>query len=216
MNTGMHSMTESEAQNADVRRGRWTGLLLMAVIAVPMLAAYLIYSTGLGVPADTVNKGDLLLPATSLQGLAVTGLDGQPLTLVAAVADKKWRWLIVANNTCDQACRENLYLSRQVHIRLGDKAERLQRVFLNTDNRYSPELLSWLQAEHPRLVLAHVQADDWRRRLQQTSAANSPVDGSQLFVVDQQGYAMMTYHPGHQGADLLDDIKRLLKYSYED
>lgn len=193
---------------------RWSSWLLLAAIGLPMVMAYVVFSTGLGMPTGTVNKGDLLLPATPLTDINITLENGQPLALLEG--KKKWRWLIVGDNSCAKACQENLYLSRQVHIRLGDKAVRLERLYLNTDTAYSPAFAQQLRQQHPRLVMAHVNADEWQQVLQQSNAADLALDGTHLYVVDQQGFAMMTYSTSHEGSDLLDDIKRLLKYSYED
>jgi hypothetical protein len=40
-------------------------------------------------------------------------------------------------------------------------------------------------------------------------------DTPRLFLVDQQGVAMMYYTPEHDGSDLLGDLKHLIKYSPE-
>lgn len=196
----------------------WTGWLIVAIIALPMLAAYLIFTTGWGIPRTTVNKGELLLPATSLQSLPLSDQQGQAFSLPGE--DKRWRLLLVAGNDCDAGCRQLMYLARQVHVRLGDKAPRVERLYLNTAAAYDDALQQLLQDEYPLMQRLHVQPGEWQSLLADTSAAHSAaVDaaprGERLYLVDQQGYVMMFYDSRHQGGEMLDDIKRLLKYSYD-
>lgn len=208
------SWSEPSPDHGEKSRRQWSGWIIVAGFFVPMALAYMIFATGLGLPGRTINHGDLLVPATSLADVHITDANGNTLELLPT-GDKKWRWLIVGNNTCQQACQDLLYLSRQVHVRLGEKAHRLERIYLNTDELYSAEFSRQLQQDHPRLVRAHVNARDWQHTLANVSVQHE-LDGETLYVVDQEGFAMMTYSAQHQGNELLDDIKRLLKYSYEE
>lgn len=186
----------------------------MLVIVAPMLMAYIVYSTGMGIPRGTVNKGELLLPATGITDLPLVARDtGERITL----SDKKiWRMIIVGDNHCDKACQNMLYLSRQVHIRLGEKANRVERLYLNIDENYAAEFMAELSADHPRLIQAYVDKEGWKSLFSNTSIADNSLSGHNIYLVDQQGFAMMSYDDKHSGADLLSDTKRLLKYSYED
>lgn len=193
---------------------RWSSWLLLAAIGLPMISAYVVFNTGWGIPTGSINKGDLLLPATSMNQLSVSSSTGETVDLFAG--KKQWRWLIVGNNECGDRCQNNLYLSRQVHIRLGEKAMRLERVYLNTDFQFESDFSKELAQNHPRLRQLHVNSSDWHQLLASTNAADIELKGENLFVVDQEGFMMMTYNRSHSGADLLDDIKRLLKYSYDE
>lgn len=191
----------------------WTSWIIVAAFLIPMALAYLIFTTGFGLPQHTINHGDLLVPATSVLGVNITNVDGDPLDLQAS--PQKWRWLLVGTNDCRQTCQNQLYTSRQVHIRLAEKSYRVERLYLNTDPRYSAAFAEQLRQEHPSLVMAHVDAQAWKSLLAHVPTA-SELNGEIIYVVDQEGFAMMTYDSQHEGADLLEDMKRLLKYSYED
>ncbi|WP_439134297.1 hypothetical protein [Pseudomaricurvus sp.] len=195
------------------RQIRWVSWFIVAAFLLPMIAAYVMYTTGIGLPKQTVNKGTLLEPATSILTLDISSTDGNSIDLTT---EKKWRWLIVGSNDCQQECLDTLYTSRQVHIRLGEKATRLERLYLNTASEYDTEFSEQLTVEHPRLVMAHVDAEDWQKTLETTNAADLDLNGTSVYVVDQEGFAMMTYDSSNQGTDLLSDIKRLLKYSYQE
>lgn len=214
MSAEASSGIETSAKVLTVRGNRWSSWLLLAAIALPMIMAYVVFSTGWGIPTATINKGDLILPATSIKSLPIVDRDGGKIDLLS---DKKiWRWLIVGSNRCDDQCQHNLYLSRQVHIRLGEKATRLERLYLNTDTHFSSDFSNQLSKEHPKLKQLHINADDWLQLLSATSVEDKLSTETSLFVVDQEGFVMMRYDRSHTGADLLDDIKRLLKYSYSE
>ncbi len=214
MSAEASSGIETPAEGSTPQGNRWSSWLLLAAITLPMIMAYVVFSTGWGIPTATINKGDLVLPATSIEALPIVDREGRSVDLLSG--KKMWRWLIVGNNQCDDQCQNNLYLSRQVHIRLGEKAIRLERLYLNTDPRFSSKFSDQLSKEHPKLKQLHIDAGDWSQLLSATSASEGSLSEKSLFVVDQEGFVMMSYDRRHAGADLLDDIKRLLKYSYSE
>ncbi|MGH1373014.1 MAG: hypothetical protein ACRBBW_13320 [Cellvibrionaceae bacterium] len=193
---------------------RWSSWLLLTAIGLPMISAYLVFNTGWGIPSSSINKGDLVLPATSMVDHRVSNSDGEAIDLFSG--KKKWRWLIIGNNLCSDRCENNLYLSRQVHIRLGEKAVRLERIYLNTETAFSPELSERLSKDHPRLRQLHTDASEWTHLLANSNANQVALNGENLYMVDQEGFVMMTYNRSHSGAELLADVKRLLKYSYDE
>jgi hypothetical protein len=190
------------------------GWLVVAAILLPMLSAYLVFKTGVGMPEGTMNKGELLLPATSITDIDMYTNNGEKLDVIAE--KKLWRMFIVSTDECAEICRKQLYLSRQVHIRLGEKAIRVERIFLNAGAPLSDEFKQYLKSEHPRLTALNINPEQWRSTFKQTSIEQDSLDGSHVYYVDQEGFAMMSYNETHEGADLLSDIKRLLKYSYEE
>lgn len=195
-------------------KSRWMGWVVMAIIILPMLMAYIVYVTGFGMPSGTLNKGELLLPATSIVDLNIVDKNSNSVDIPGN--KKLWRMIIIGNSSCDKNCHDLLYLSRQVHVRLGEKANRVERIFLNTDSNFGDNFYKELEREHPRLIKAYVNANDWKSLFKETSISQQPLSGGHIYLVDQQGYAMMSYSSENSGADLLDDVKRLLKYSYEE
>lgn len=212
--TTMKLPEQTDKPGPERAKRSWTGWLIMAIILLPMVAAYVIFTTGVGIPSGTVNKGDLLLPATAVSGLQITDELGSRLSIPGD--HKIWRMVVVGGNDCDQACRELLYVSRQVHVRLGDKAGRVERLYLNTDRSYAADFKQTLVTDYPHLVRAYVDAGAWNELFAQTSIAARPPTGQNIYLIDQQGFAMMSYDTTHKGGELLGDIKRLLKYSYEE
>ncbi|BFM13850.1 hypothetical protein R50073_00330 [Maricurvus nonylphenolicus] len=197
------------------RRSKIMAWMVIGVITVPMLAAYVIFKTGLGIPTGTVNKGDLILPATSIESLEISNTENQVVDwLQTPSAGFKWRLIVVGDGRCDEICEAQLYKSRQVHKRLADKARRVERIYLSTSPQIDPAFAELLQSEYPRMSVGQVDQTAVENLFVATNQADVS-SGEKILVVDQQGYAMMTYAEHHTGGEMLDDMKRLLKYSYD-
>jgi len=160
----------------------------------------------------TSNRGTLLQPVFAMADMTLTDQQGEPW--LWQEQSPKWRLLLPFVGQCHEACREFLYISRQVHIRLDKKSQRVKRVFLNLGAPLDAEMQAFLSREHPYLTV--VRGDE-ATFLALLGAGNShwSAEESRLFVVDQQGVAMMYYRPEHEGSDLLRDLKHLIKYSPE-
>lgn len=192
------------------------GLLILAITIVPMVTAYTIYKTGIGIPTDTVNKGELLLPATSVKSTNFYDYEQNKVDLLSLSRQKKWRVIIPGNAECSSDCQEILYLTRQVHIRLGEKANRVERIYINSDRFIESGTDIFFRKEHPKLKHIHLGRESWQQWLGHTNISVNSMLEKKYFLVDQEGFVMMFYGVEHSGKDLLSDLKRLLKYSYED
>lgn len=196
------------------RRGQILGAGVMLVVLLPMVAAYVLFFTGTGIPTNTINKGDLLTPPVPFEDWQPATSTGDSWTLDEQ--SSRWRLLIPGDGDCGEACQANLYTTRQVHIRLGEKALRVERLYLLDDEALSPATARYIADEHPTLELLKVDGDAMRAALAQTNLAGDPVEQNRYFLMDQQGFVMMGYTSRHSGNDLLKDIKRMLRYSYEE
>lgn len=209
-----NSDTVAETVNATAPQsaglGRIQGVAVFASVLLPILAAYIVFYTGIGMPDGTINQGDLVEPPVAVGELAFDAQNGGPLRLADEAI--KWRYLIVPAGRCDDACEKLLYTSRQVHIRLGKKADRLERLLV-TAAPLSEEMQAFLERDHPRLRPVQLERRSLQQLQQQTATDN--ISGARALLVDQHGFAMMAYDNDHSGNQLLKDIKRLLKYSYE-
>ena len=189
---------------------RLAGVGVVAAVVLPIVAAYLIFYTGVGMPRSTVNEGELLLPAHAVSQIQWYAENGEQLDL--ATAEPKWRYLILGTDICEGECEKLLYTTRQVHIRLGDKAHRVERMLV-TGKPLSELSRQSIEDQHPRLHLAtadQAALDQWL-----ADSDHAGLKRPSALLVDQNGFAMMVYDNRHTGNQLLKDIKRLLKYSYE-
>ena len=198
--------------NDQQRRNQRQGLLMLAMVVLPMVIAYTMFKTGWGIPTGTINKGLLLAPPQSVSSLSLTE-NNDALQRLYPAEKKQWRIMVPVAANCEAACQQNLYVTRQVHIRLAEKAARVERILLAIDE-IPEEQKQQLLSEHPNILWldsSRAALADW------LTDTDFPVEQSSdhYFLIDQEGFAMMSYNTQHTGQDLLDDIKKLLKYTYE-
>ncbi len=209
-----NQQNDTPTEQQQVKRNRNMGLLVLAAVFVPMLVAYLLFKTEFAIPKGTVNKGDLLHPPQEVSGLNLMSVEGEPIDVLSS--GLKWRLLIPGGEFCAEQCQKDLYLTRQVHTRLGNKAGRVERYYLNFDKNLSSEAQALFESEYPHLKVVHLEAGDFKSLIANTDLATASDLEQRYFLMDQQGFIMMSYLPQHSGNELLADLKRLLKYSYED
>lgn len=208
----MNSDSPSTANlNSDAKAKKNRTLLLMLFVSVlPIAAAYFVYFTGLGVPENRVNAGLLLPTPMPLKALigeskAETFLD-----------DKKFRLFIPIDEQCGEDCQQNLYVSRQVHIRLGTKSSRVERIAVNIGGEQGQEFYTSIVKEHPKLKLITVSKDAWQDWIAQASSSLSKnADHFYLLLDQEKGNTMMAYNNEQSGNELFEDLKHVLKHSVD-
>lgn len=180
-------------------RARWTLIVLIAVCVLPVAASY--FAFYVWKPEGRMNFGALVSP-TPLPAAPLTDMNG---ALVDRDALKgAWTYLVVAPADCDEACRNALYLTRQVRTAQAKEMDRVARIWLVSDAR-RPDAA--LLAEHEGLRVLMADAS-WRERF---LADGQP----RVWLVDPQGNVMMRYPDALEAKGMLKDLARLLKYSQQ-
>lgn len=192
--------------------------IILGVTAVVLAAGFLLLPRNetdkarlLGV-LGTSNHGRLLSPVAAMADLPLTSLAGAPEDWPAL--PPRWRVVVAAAQGMAAGCRDALYLTRQVHVRLGRNADRIERVLLIVGDAPDAQTADYLADEHPQLRVLWVAPERftrWSAADRMGWAATEP----RVFVVDPQGAAMLYFTPEQSGADLLQDLNHLLKYSPE-
>lgn len=206
----VHDMpSPGDVVQADARRtrmGRWKMIAMMLVCASPVIASYFTYYVIR--PEGRRVYGELIQPQKDMPQASAKNLQGEPVTL----ASLKGQWLLVtvASGQCDERCQQNLYFQRQLREILGREKDRVDRVWLVTDDApVAPSLL-------PALNMAHVLRLDAATVQGWISAAPGQQLQDHLYVVDPMGNFMMRFPanmdvPGASKAKR--DLDRLLKAS---
>ncbi len=189
---------------------RYKLLLMFGIPLLIMASAYLVYTTGVGIPAGTSNKGVLINPP--LQIGDIESLQPQPFP---QADNKHWFFLIPASGDCDQLCRERLYKTRQIRTALGKHTHKVQRVYLNLAGAApNAELQQFLDSEHADLQVINVSQQQFADLLGSVATPPSAVEQA-FYVADPQGFIMLYYSAEHTGKETLSDMKFLLKFSQE-
>jgi len=196
----VHSMPSPQdiaANAAHTRMGRWKMLLVLLVCAAPVVASYVTYY--LVRPQARQNFGTLIDPQASLPEMQALEMAGKPTSLRAL----KGQWLLisVASGSCDAQCQHHLYMQRQLREGLGKEKDRVDWVWLVTDDAaIAPSLLPALAtATVLRVSLAELQT--WLRPEQGAAIQDH------LYVVDPLGNWMMRF-PARMDVDKAPKVKR--------
>lgn len=176
------------------KRNRRVLLGLIAIAAVPLLAAYILYYAQRGdMPWATTNNGELLAPPLRLDRLGIEDLaGGRP------VSARVWWLLTISDGDCsDKACAGALDQQRRLHTLLNKDMHRVRRglVFLSAA---LPDRIAELEQAYPELELMKGHPTPLRPG---------------VFVADPLGNVVLYYQFGQAGPALLDDLKKLLKVS---
>ncbi|TKA92780.1 hypothetical protein [Halopseudomonas bauzanensis] len=195
------SMTE---QAPDTRRPRGQ-LKLLAIIAVvlgPILAAWLMATTGVGIPHTQTNHSALVEPQLTVQ-------DWQ-LELDQVGYGAPWRLLVTAPGECTEACLALVHEARQINVATGREADRVEHV-LALGQAVSAELNAQLARDYPQLQQIPLSPAAYRDSL--SAHPEAWQQGPQLWVVDPLGRVVLHRDPANPGKALLEDLRHLLKVS---
>jgi len=192
------------AQLPDTRSGRWKMLAVLLVCAAPVIASYFTYYVIR--PEGRRNYGELVDPQRPLPALTGVALDGSRIELPAL----KGQWLLVSvgGGACDAACQQHLYFQRQLRESLGREKDRLDRVWLVSDEVAIPAGLG--SALQGATVLRVNSLAQWLKPTPGRTLADH------LYVVDPMGNWMMRFPANMDAAGAAKakrDLERLLRAS---
>jgi len=173
--------------------------LIALVFFGPLIFAAWMYYSGRLAPTATSNHGDLIEPLVSLQASAA----GERL---GAQWPGLWQLVVSETGECGEGCREALVRMRQIRLMLGKDMDRVGRVFLH--GNVAPDRV-WLDAEHPGLKTTNDMA--LVALLAEHRPAASQSGG--MYLVDPLVNLVMYFPPDLDPADVVDDLKHLLKLS---
>lgn len=201
-----------QSNNNEVTRksNRKNLLLVLAVFALPVVVATLMYVTGWK-PSSTGNYGELIHPARFIEELSLKSMDGKPVKF--SELHGKWTMLYFDTAACPEDCVKQLYVMRQTHISQGKDQDRIQRIFILTDVKAVDTLKTKLTEYSDMLVLTGEKSV--LAKLTQDFGMNAQVDAGQgnIYLMDPMGNLMMRYSPNIAPAGIRKDLVRLLKYS---
>jgi hypothetical protein len=123
----------------------------------------------------------------------------------------QWLLVLVGPAGCDAACEERLFLQRQLREMAGRERDRIDKVWLITDDApLRPELRQALTAGRAPVILLRVPPDA-------VAAWLKPAPGhaieEHLYLVDPMGEWMMRAPAKPEPGKLRRDLERLLRAS---
>lgn len=176
-------------------KSRLTLLAVFALFAIPLIAAFVVRSSGWH-PSETRNSGTLVEPPRDLKDVVTPMRDNSRF----AWKDAQYHWTLVMlpGATCATKCIERIDEALRMRITLGRNADRLRVVYIGpnqTDDFFALRApLTNLSDPSSALAGDHARNDD--------SLA--------LALVDPQGLLMMRYPDGYSAQGLRSDITRII------
>ncbi len=172
----------------------------------------------------TANRGTLVQPPRQLDEHELH--DAGSLRFKYADLEPRWTMLVPgAGARCDDVCEHSLYVTRQIHVAMGESFARLQRMYISdtleentelavqelSDQRPAPpDFARYLAAEHRGLKTLTLDSGDFGLLFGEYGE-----DPSTWYLVDPQGWIMMSYSAEVPYKDVIADLKFLLKNSSE-
>ncbi len=203
---GLPEAATAAASAPSTRLGRVKMLLILLVCASPVIASYFTYYVVR--PEGRRNFGELIDPQRPMPALEARTLEGATLPLHSL--KDQWLLVTVAGGACGDVCQQNLYFQRQMRESLGREKERLDRVWIVSDDAPVADSL------RPALQGATVL----RVPANQLAAWVQPAAGhdlqEHLFVVDPLGNLMMRFPPRldlQAAGKAKRDLERLMRAS---
>ncbi len=194
----------STADQRKRNRGRWKLFAVLMVCAAPLILSYLTYYVIK--PTGRTNYGTLIDPRQyPIPPMASTTLDGRPEKLEQYAG--KWIMLKVGGGECLAACQDQLLAMRQWRTMQGKNRDRVERVWLITDDK-PLDTMTIRQYDGMHLL----------RAPQGAVAAWLPTDSGtaaseHIYLIDPLGNLMMRFPLNPDPRKVYKDIAKLLKAS---
>jgi hypothetical protein len=161
-------------------------LLIGAICLAPLVLGTLAWYFKLDVGAPG-NYGELLSPRL---------LSGPPFDRLRG----KWLLITIDGAACDARCERKLYYLRQLRRALGKDMDRVERLWLLTDDA------------RPRTeLLQAVEGTVIERARRMSDFPGEATD--HIYVVDPLGNLMMRYPRDPDPSRMLKDLQRLMKFA---
>jgi hypothetical protein len=207
----------SALQSSRTSTGRWKMIAVLLICAAPVMASYLTYYVIR--PSNVKSFGELVQPQRPMPTLAATTLDGKATTL----ASLRGQWLLVSisGGACDKPCPDHLYIQRQLRETLGKEKDRLDWVWLISDDApLAPELAARLRDSSMKaqgFQALRIKESDLATWVQATpDKASQGSLPARLYLIDPQGNYMMRFPENlsvERATKAKADINRLLRAS---
>jgi len=203
----------TQVQQPGNTRSRVSLVVLAAIFIAPIVLAFITYKYRDLVPSETRNFGELVKPAKPLPEFKLKTLSGAAFTLEDI--GRKWSYLYIVKNQCDEACKLNLIKMRNARLGQGAEARRVGYYLIFTDKPEQQTELDELTKLHEKITILYA-GDSGSKALLDAfkDTGDSNVENARrVYMIDPIGNYMMYYNDGFEAIGIMEDLKFLLKSS---
>ena len=160
-------MTVENPNREQQKRNRLQLMLILGIVLIPVIGSTFMFYTGIGMPKDTKNNGDLIEPPLDLENLSLRDSTGSPWSWRES---GKFRFVVLLNGNCDLDCERLLHTLHQVHVRLAKRGSSVERVLIQLDDAVDLTQFSSGAGNLPEayvgLIQLHGDLYAWRRLME--------------------------------------------------
>jgi len=183
--------------------------MMLILFAGPLVVSWWLYNyTDIGRDGGAYNHGVLLLPPRHLNDYLLMGDSEETEKRLYG----KWNLIYLVDNGCDQVCEQRLYMMRQIRLAMNNNSHRLQRVLFDISG-HGRTLTAEQNENYKGQLIFDISVKTAQQLLEIFKFDMDPVAAGRLYLVDPLGNLMMSYSTEADPAGIINDLKRLLKYS---
>ncbi|MBH9553240.1 SCO family protein [Inhella gelatinilytica] len=202
----VHELNEVEklADCDRTRRGRRMMAWVVFLCALPVLASYFTFYV---IQPRGQGYGDLITPSLEMPGdLALRTLSGEAVS--PGELKGQWLLIVVDGGSCVGDCEQRLFMQRQLREMLGKEREKLDKLWLISDDAaVRPELLTALN-QTPAFRALRVDGAALSRWL---APAAGQGQTAHLYLVDPLGRWMWRAPAQPEPARIKKDLSHLMR-----
>jgi len=195
------------------RRSRWTLGILAAVFIAPILLAYIVYKNKSLIPSSQKNHGEIVSPAQPLTAFSLKTKEG--ISFGLEDLRRKWSYIYVIENECNENCKLNLLKMRNARIAQGGEGLRVNYYLILTKRSNDQTFDDEFVKAHPKLIYLYAKDSGAKPVLDILKGAGQirVEDMKRVYMIDPLGNYMMFYEDGFDSLGIMEDLKFLLKAS---
>lgn len=193
-----------EKNSNQTARGRWKLFLVLAVCAAPMVASYFTYYV---IKPQTKNNYGTIIDPRQFPVPQLNAVNAEGKSQELSSLKGKWLMVQIDRGICETPCQKKLYDMRQLRTAQGKEMERIQRVWLITDETAVEEKLRLGIAGTEMLRVAPTSLEKWLPTEQGTSIYDH------IYLIDPLGNLMMRFPKDADANKVKKDLSKLLKAS---
>jgi len=197
-----------EKTDKQTSSGRWKLLLVVAVCAAPMIFSYFTYYVIK--PSGRTNYGTILDPRNyPMPKLAGHLLGAAPTDPAIGLDAYQGKWLMVQidSGACAEVCQKRMYDIRQLRTAQGKEMDRIERVWLITDDAPIDTMLIRQHDGARMLKVDPAALKAWLPTESDTQISDH------IYLIDPRGNLMMRYQKDADANKIKKDISKLLRAS---
>lgn len=189
---------------ARTKAGRFKMMVVLLLCAAPVIASYITYYFIR--PEGRLNYGELIEPQKPIPSLMAQDLNGNAVNLQSL--KDQWLLISVSGAACNAQCQHHLYLQRQLREGLGKDKDRVEWLWLITDDAPIDKALLPALKTATVLRISQAQLATWLDASTQKNLSDH------LYLVDPIGNWMMRFPPQADmanAAKVKKDIEKVLR-----